>query len=273
MAKDAFYFSHDYDPTGDPKIQAMIGEYGAAGYGLFWRIVEMLHAEENHQLPKKEYLFLAIAKQMLTNAEQVVMFIEDCTNRFELFISDGAFFWSNRVYQNIDKKNSISVKRSIAGKEGAIAKQVQAIAKQNEAKERKEKEKKRNKKIIKGDEINNPFSVDISSLWEEWKKYKKDEHSEYYKATSTEQTALNKLFTLSNGDFHTAEKIINQSISNQWKGLFNLNDHGQQSTTNGGLFAGQEKPGTSAARIQALKEWGADRISPTHGTDNFSPTD
>ena len=146
MPKDTFYFSHDYDPTGDPKIQAMIGEYGAAGYGLFWRIVEMLHAEENHQLPKKEYLFLAIAKQMLTNAEQVVKFIEDCTNRFELFISDGDHFWSNRVYQNIDKKNSISVKRSMAGKEGAIAKQVQAIAKQNEAKERKEKENRRKKK-------------------------------------------------------------------------------------------------------------------------------
>jgi hypothetical protein len=268
MAKDAFYFSHDYDPTGDPKIQAMIGEYGAAGYGLFWRIVEMMHSAENHQLPKKQYLFLAIAKQMLTNAEQVIKFIDDCINCFELFVDDGVNFWSNRVIRNIDKRNSISVKRSTAGKEGAIAKQVQAIAKQNEANKRK-----RNKKEIKEIKINNPFSVDISSLWEEWKKYKKDEHSECYKAIATEQTALNKLFTISNGDFNTAQKIINQSVSNQWKGLFNLNDHGQQSTTNGSLFARQEKPGTSAARIQALKEWGADRISPTHGADNFCPTD
>lgn len=70
MAKETYYFSHDYDPTGDPKMQAMIGNYGGMGYGIFWRIVEMLHADDNHRLPLKKYIFQAIAKQMQANAEQ-----------------------------------------------------------------------------------------------------------------------------------------------------------------------------------------------------------
>ena len=41
--KETFYFQHDYEPTSDPKMQALVGEYGAAGYGVSWSIIEMLH--------------------------------------------------------------------------------------------------------------------------------------------------------------------------------------------------------------------------------------
>ena len=33
--KKTFYFSHDFEPTSDPKIQALISEYGGLGYGSF----------------------------------------------------------------------------------------------------------------------------------------------------------------------------------------------------------------------------------------------
>ena len=50
MAKETFYFSHDYSCINDPKIQALIGKHGAKGYGIFWRIVEMLHEDPDHRL-------------------------------------------------------------------------------------------------------------------------------------------------------------------------------------------------------------------------------
>lgn len=149
--KDKFYFSHDYEASNDPKVMAMVSEYGAAGYGLFWRIIEMLHADENHRLPLKPYIFLAIAKQMMTDAKQIESFVGDCCTLFELFVTDGQYFWSDRVLRNIEKRDEIREKRREAGQRGANAKQMLANAKQTEAnaqqnlaKERKVKESKVN---------------------------------------------------------------------------------------------------------------------------------
>lgn len=159
MAKDTYYFSHDYDPTGDPKIAAMIGEHGGLGYGIFWRLTEMLHSDDSHRLPFKKYLFLAIAKQMLSDATTIESFIKSCIDDYELFITDGNVFWSERVDRNIGKKDDLKQKRQEAGRIGGLnkaiakqtvasAKQVLPIAKQNLAKEIKEKESKLNQTTL-----------------------------------------------------------------------------------------------------------------------------
>jgi len=133
--KDTFYFPHDYEPTSDPKIQALVGEHGASGYGIYWRIVEMLHSDQFHKLPHKEYIYLAIAKQMLTSAEQNQAIINYCITPCELLQSDGKFFWSERVLRNIEERAKLSEIRAIAGRAGAIAKQ--KLAKPSKGKERK----------------------------------------------------------------------------------------------------------------------------------------
>jgi len=140
MKNKDYYFRHDYNPTNDPKIICLLGNYGGLGYGIFWRIVEMLHQEKDYKLPLKKYIFEAIAKQMLTNAEQIETIIQECINTYELFATDSNFFWSNRVLDNINKQQEISNVRSLAGRAGAIAKQNQA----KQAKERKGKERKYN---------------------------------------------------------------------------------------------------------------------------------
>ena len=145
--KDTYYFPHDYDSTSDPKIQSMIGEYGATGYGLFWRIIEMLHSDSEHKLPKKQYIYLALAKQMSTSVEQVSTFVEQCISLFELFESDDRFIWSNRVNRNISKRIEISESRSKAGKTSAEKRknstnveQMLTGVEQTSTKERREKE-------------------------------------------------------------------------------------------------------------------------------------
>jgi len=154
MAKDTFWFPHDFEPTSDPKIQALLAEYGGIGYGIYWRLVEMIHSDNSHKIPLKQYIFIAIAKQMSANTKQnkckiqqieitpdcVKCLIEDCILIFELFFSDGNFFWSDRANRNLEKRAEISKTRSEIGKKGAIAKQEQAIAKQNEAKDRRGEE-------------------------------------------------------------------------------------------------------------------------------------
>lgn len=122
MNKESFYFPHDYDAASDPKMQALIGKYGGLGYGIYWRVVEMLHASSEHRLCRKPYLYSAIAKQMLISDEQMLEIITYAVDFCELFETDGDTFWSNRVNKNFEKRAEISEKRSFAGKMSAAAK-------------------------------------------------------------------------------------------------------------------------------------------------------
>ena len=166
--KEAYYFSHDYDPTSDLKIGALLSDYGATGYGLFWRLVEILHSEVNHKIPHKKYVYISLSKQMGCDVDFIEKFVNSCINTYELFNTDGEYFWSNRVLLNIDKRNSIKEKRKFAGKKSAEIKkqattnaeqtatsvehmlthveQTETSVEQNSTKERKGKESKRKEK-------------------------------------------------------------------------------------------------------------------------------
>ncbi len=47
MAKDTFWFTHDYNAHNDDKILELRSEFGAEGYGIFWMIVESMAVNEN----------------------------------------------------------------------------------------------------------------------------------------------------------------------------------------------------------------------------------
>lgn len=133
MPKETYYFSHDFDPTGDPKMQALIEVYGGMGYGIFWRMVEMLHADGSHKLPMKKYFYLAMAGQMKTTPDMVEALLKDCINTFELFISDDSFFWSIRVYRNFENMEEIKKVKSNSGRLGGIKSGESRRSKQTEA--------------------------------------------------------------------------------------------------------------------------------------------
>ena len=66
---------------------------------------------------------------------------------------------------------------------------------------------------------------EFERIWNGWIEYKKIEHKQKFKSEKTEQTAINHLVELSNGDWQLAEKIVNHSISNRYKGLFAINEN------------------------------------------------
>lgn len=87
-----------------------------------------------------------------------------------------------------------------------------------------EKEQEEKKNDGKPTEINfSKFDTQrIVLLWKDWKEYKLNQHKEKFKSLKTEQIAVDKLGELSNWKTDTAKKIIEQSIGNLWKGLFEL---------------------------------------------------
>jgi len=151
MAKDQYYFSHDYNARNDKKISALVREFKSAGYGIYWCAAEMLH-EEGGVLELDDLTLFAISKDLNEDFELVKVVIEKCVSTFKLFyVLEDNILTANRVKRNLDKRKEISKARSDAGKAGANAKQMQAnakqmqaIAEQNQAKERKGKEIKEN---------------------------------------------------------------------------------------------------------------------------------
>lgn len=66
------------------------------------------------------------------------------------------------------------------------------------------------------------FSLEWEELWNDWIQYKKEEHNDKFKSKNTEQVAVNHLVKLSNKDIDIAKEIVNYSIANKYKGLFEL---------------------------------------------------
>jgi hypothetical protein len=97
----------------------------------------------------------------------------------------------------------------------------------------KKKTKQQNTSPPPREEISNPFGSSGTRIWDAWKSYKQDEHRKSYKSAKTEQQAINQLYELAGGNVETASKIVQQSIANQWQGLFELKTikNGNQQST------------------------------------------
>lgn len=118
MAKEAYYFSHDANARHDPKIKALVLRYGMSGYGCYWVIVEMMREQGDYRLPKKAWMWSAIASELIMTPEQAESFVTDCVNEFELFQADDTHFWSDSLMRRMKKRESFNDQMRENGKKG-----------------------------------------------------------------------------------------------------------------------------------------------------------
>ncbi len=108
MAKDTFYFSHDYNARNDEKIKFLIRKHGMLGYGVFWSIVEELYNNANALRTHYD----SIAYDLRTDEILIKSIVED----FDLFVIDGDFFGSTSIERRLEDRN----KKSVKARESAI---------------------------------------------------------------------------------------------------------------------------------------------------------
>jgi hypothetical protein len=225
MAKDTFYFSHDYNSRNDEKIKFLIRKHGMLGYGVFWAIIEDLYNNANALRTDCD----GIAYDLRVHSEVV----HSVLHEFGLFVFEGENFGSMSVQKRIDERDSKSKKASQNARKRWVSNVNDATAMpphsdRNAIKERKGKEIKEIKEII---EL--PFvSKEFEKMWFDWKDYKKNQFKFTYRTTQSELSTLQELIKLSNGQEDIAIKIINQSMANGWKGLFNLKEDAKGTTNN-----------------------------------------
>lgn len=133
MAKDTFYFSHDYNSRQDEKIKRLIRTHGMQGYGIFWSIVEDLY--NNANALRTDYKGIAYD---LHSDEQMIRSI---INDFDLFVFEEDKFGSLSIQKRLDERNYKSKKaRESALYRWSNANALQTHCEGNAIKERKGKE-------------------------------------------------------------------------------------------------------------------------------------
>jgi len=104
MAKDTFYFTHDFNSRNDEKIKKLIRFHGMNGYGVFWSIVEDLY--NNANALRLDYI--GIAYDLRTDLNIVKSIIND----FDLFVIDNDIFGSLSIENRLNERKLKSAKAS-----------------------------------------------------------------------------------------------------------------------------------------------------------------
>lgn len=111
--KSTNYFSHDSNARNDEKLVRLRMKQGAAGYGVYFMILERLREEADY-MSAKDYNMIAF--DLRVDAAIVKSVVED----FGLFTftDDGKCFYSESFTRRMDIKNTLRRQRSEGGKIG-----------------------------------------------------------------------------------------------------------------------------------------------------------
>jgi len=118
MGKDAYYFSHDSNARNDPKISALINDFGIEAYGIFWAMIEILSEQKEYKLEKFPKLYEALAKQCSSEAQAMLKLIQAMIYDYNLLVEDDKYIWSESLLRRMAEKDKRREKLSEAGKKG-----------------------------------------------------------------------------------------------------------------------------------------------------------
>lgn len=105
MAKDTFYFQHDFNARNDEKILELRACYGAEGYGIFWMIVETMAENENGGV--KASLMAGLSLGYGVAIGRLSEIISTCLN-VGLFVEKDGYYFSNRLLKYKEFRKSMS---------------------------------------------------------------------------------------------------------------------------------------------------------------------
>lgn len=168
--------------------------------------------------------------------------------RAKLFLTKKQFLNLQKDLKNISKDDTLNISKSIdySNKEKFIISlnnTLKGLLKhrlniyenedeiENEDKDINKKEKEGLGEKTKTSKIIYPFQTKtFLDQWQNWKSYKSKEFNFKYKSEISEQAALKKLAEISSGNEQNAIAIIHQSISEGWKGFFEINTNFKSKT-------------------------------------------
>lgn len=119
MAKDTYYFSHDYHARHDVKAKLLCKEHGATGYGIYWILVEMMHESAENEVVMDDLFLMDLATDYKVEYDALRLMLDDCVNKYRLFVKTNEKLSCERVIRNKQHRTDLRLKRSEAGRKGA----------------------------------------------------------------------------------------------------------------------------------------------------------
>lgn len=148
MAKQTYYFSHDYNARNDEKILELRAKFGAEGYGIFWMLIETM--AENDNCGVKASLIGGLSLGYGIPKGRLQEIIDACVE-IGLLLEENGYYFSIRLLSHKEmRKKFIESGRKGAelrwgGYRGGIR---EGYAKESKVKEKKEKKENKEKKEI-----------------------------------------------------------------------------------------------------------------------------
>ncbi len=237
--KDAYWFSHDSNAKDDPKCMILIDQLGMEGYGIYWVLVETLRDQPGYRYPLN--LLPILAKRYMTSGEKMKAVVMN----YGLFeVHEEEFFFSPSLNSRM---LAMDGKREQARQAGlASARKRKLLAESNDGLTDVEQplnegstskvNKSKVNKIIK-EKLGDDF-IEVVNEWLDYKKQIKDS----YKSDKGIIALCTKIKNMSGGRVSVARDIIEQSMANNWKGLFELKDNGTHKEVH--------EPGANVTRLK-----------------------
>jgi hypothetical protein len=111
--KTAIYFTHDSNARRDPKIRALIVNWGFAGYGMFWALIEMIR-EEGGLLELNQNTMIAIADELKIDANACEKFTHALLDLELIKKDEQNCIYSNRLNESISHLDKLKELRKKA---------------------------------------------------------------------------------------------------------------------------------------------------------------
>lgn len=102
MAKDSFWFKHDYNARNDEKILELRSLHGAEAYGIYWMIVETMADNDNGGI--KASLMGGLSQGYGVLKPRLIEVIKCCIEVELLYENDGYYFSSRMLRHKEERK-------------------------------------------------------------------------------------------------------------------------------------------------------------------------
>jgi hypothetical protein len=251
--KGLVYFSFDVDFFNNRKIHRIIRACGSESVTIIISLLCVIYGHEGYYALRDDDLSFDIAEicgssetkviktikkalqvnffsqkmydkyNILTSIEIQARYLQGTTKRVDIHLIDE--YRINANTEIIEKQVS-GEEKPVSGEEKPVSdlSSTQSKVKDIKVKNIKEKNiKEKNASLLLPPHFSNNFLI----VWERWKEYKRGMDNPYLTILSEQQ----QIIALEKFDEETAIAMINQSITAQWKGIFEIKKNDNLQTT------------------------------------------
>lgn len=228
MEKEAYYFPHFCNARHDRKIRRLRKELGVEGYGIYFMLLETLREQQDLMYPLEDLDLLAEEFGVSEAKIQVTV------SKYDLFeIDESQKFFSPKMLVYLEPYFRMKEQRREAGIRSAEKRKLNdrsTTVEQRKEKESKVNEIKEKESKVSFSEMLSPYLLELSDEYDNFYSYWTEKNNK-----GKERWEMEKFFDIA--------RRIKTWMTNSTK----FKNNGTNNS---------EKLGTSAARMEALKNWG-----------------